>query len=381
MNTSHAADAYPDLLENDARGSLTKVVVDLASIYQSAGAPPSLRKSIDSAVLYAARRRTSTAPPSVVSGRRFRLGAGALAAAALILAVGIVGYAVAPVIDRLLTSQSGVSALPMDDIGLAQTTSGITVKVDRAYADANRVIVAYTVQVPQGFANSTSGIDGKASLTDASGRTLPFIDATGLAGSSLHVNAGLLTFDAESLPGGTATDTFFLSFPQVSTNPVMGGAPLVAGAFSFKFDLAVAPGREITVPKTVVTKGVPVTLERVVITPSETRLYLVFPAGSGIKPADWNANAHLSGRAWDSRQVQLPIDRTILMTTGAYFINSRGEHVTTFSGDFRGHHGEWTVTVDSLWGVDSSAASAGAQGSVPKQVREAGPWTFKFLMP
>ncbi len=381
MNTSHAANAYPDLLENDADGSLTKVVIGLASIYQSAGAPPSLRKSIESAVLDAPRRRASTAPPSVVRGRRVRLGAGALAAAALILAVGIVGYAVAPVIDRLLTSQSGVSALPMHDIGLAQTTSGITVKVDRAYADANRVIVAYTVQVPQGFANSTSGVDGKASLTDASGHTLPFIDATGLAGSSPHVNAGLLTFDAESLPGGTATDTFLLSFPQVSTNPIMGGAPLVAGAFSFKFDLAVARGREITLAKTVVTHGVPVTLERVVITPSETRLYLVFPASSGIKPADWNANAHLSGSGWDSRQVQLPIDRTVLMTTGAYFINSHSEHVTTFSGDFRGRKGEWTVTVDSLWGVDTTAASAGTHGSEPKQAREAGPWTFKFVLP
>ncbi|MDQ6879359.1 MAG: DUF4179 domain-containing protein [Candidatus Dormibacteraeota bacterium] len=381
MNTSHAADVYPDLLENDVHGSLTKVVVDLATIYQSAGAPASLRKSIDSAVLDTARRKTSTAPLSVVGGRRVRLGAGALAGAALILAVGIVGYAVAPLIDRLLTSQSGVSALPMHDIGLAQTSSGITVKVDRAYADANRVIVAYTIQVPRGFANSTSGIDGKTSLTDASGRILPLIDATGLAGSSPQVNAGLLTFDAESLPGGTATDTFLLAFPQVSTTSVTGGAPLVAGAFSFKFDLAVAPGREITVAKTVVTSGVPVTLDRVVITPSETRLYLVFPAGSGIKPADWNANAHLSGSGWDSRQVQLPIDRTILMTTGAYFINSHGEHVTTFSGDFRGHHGEWTVTVDSLWGVDSSAASLGTQGSEPKQAREAGPWTFKLLVP
>jgi hypothetical protein len=380
VNISHAADVYPDLLENDAHGGLTKVVVDLATMYQSAGAPASLRKSIDSAVLDAARRQTN-AGPSVVGGRRFRLGAGALAAAALILAVGIVGYAVVPLIDRLLTSQNGVSALPMHDIGLAQTTSGITVTVDRAYADASRVIVAYTIQVPQGFANSTSGIDGKTSLTDASGRTLPFIDATGLAGSSPGVNAGLLTFDAESLPGGIATDTFLLAFPQVSTKPVMGGAPLVAGRFSFKFDLAVAPGREIAVAKTVVANAVPVTLERVVITSSETRLYLVFPAGSGIKPADWNANAHLSGSGWDSRQVQLPIDRTVLMTTGAYFINSHGEHVTTFSGDFRGRNGEWTVTVDSLWGVDSSAASAGTQGSEPKQAREAGPWTFKFVVP
>jgi hypothetical protein len=269
----------------------------------------------------------------------------------------------------------------MHDIGLTLTTSGVTVKVDRAYADVNRVIVAYTIQVPRGFANSTSGIDGKTSLTDMSGLTLPLIDAEGVAGNSPQVSAGLLTFDAESLPPGTVTDTFHLAFPDVRTKPVMGGAELAAGAFSFKFDLPVAPGREITVAKTVVANGVPVTLEHVVITPSEARLYLVFPARDGIKPADWNANAHISGTGWDSRQIQLPSDRTVLMTTGAYFINSHGEHVTTFSGNFQGHHGEWTVTVDSLWGVDSSAASLGTHVSEPKQAREAGPWTFKFVVP
>jgi hypothetical protein len=62
-------------------------------------------------------------------------------------------------------------------------------------------------------------------------------------------------------------------------------------------------------------------------------------------------------------------------------LNSHGEHVTTISGDFRGHHEEWTVTVDSLWGIDSSAVSMGTQASEPKQAREAGPWTFKFLTP
>lgn len=309
-----------------------------------AQAPRTSRKeSIDSAVIQAVRGKTGTAPPSVGNGRRFRLGPGALVAAALVLILGVMGSAVAPLIDRLLKTQSGVSALPMHDIGLAQTTSGVTVKVDRAYADANRVIVAYTIQVPRGFANSTSGIDGKTSLTDASELTLALIDAQGLAENSAQVSAGLLTFDAESLPPGTATDTFHLAFPDVRTKPVTGGAELAAGAFSFKFDLPVAPAHEIIVAKTVVTHAVPVTLERVVITPSETRLYLVFPAGDGIKAADWNANAHTSGTGWDSRQIQLPTDRTVLMTTGACFINSRGEHVTTFSGDFQGHHGEWCL--------------------------------------
>jgi hypothetical protein len=193
------------------------------------------------------------------------------------------------------------------------------------------------------------------------------------------VSSGLVTFDAESLAPGTADVTLRLTFPDVRAKAEKpAGSDLTAGAFAFTFSVPVAPGRVVTVSKTVVAKGVPVTLERVVITPSETRAYLRFPASAGIDDSGWIADAHVSGAAWDSRQIQLPNGFTGLMTTGGFFMNGSGEHVTTFSGDFRGHHGEWTFTVDSLSGVDSTSAP---QGGLPKQARIDGPWTFRFSLP
>jgi hypothetical protein len=103
----------------------------------------------------------------------------------------------------------------MRTIGQSQTAHGVTVTLERGYADANRVLVAYTIQVPSGFANSTSGIDGKIGLADAQGLTLPLIDGQGLNGDTQHVSAGLVTFDAESLRSGIATVSLRLTFLNV----------------------------------------------------------------------------------------------------------------------------------------------------------------------
>jgi hypothetical protein len=111
------------------------------------------------------------------------------------------------------------------------------------------------------------------------------------------------------------------------------------------------------------------------VTPSETRTYTRFAASAGIAASDWNADAHISGAGWDSRQ--LPAGFSGEMTVGSMFMNSSGEHVTTFSGDYRGRHGEWSLTVDALTGFDTTAPSG--QG-LPKQARIAGPWIFKLSL-
>jgi hypothetical protein len=293
-----------------------------------------------------------------------------------VLIVGVVGYAVAPLVDQLLAGERGAATLHMHAIGQTQTTNGITVTLDRAYADVNRVIVVYKIQVPAGFVHSTSGIDHKIQLTDTQGSNLPLIDASGLADEASHLSTGLVTFDAEPLAPGTADLTGQLTFLDVrATANSPSGSDLTAGAFTFTFSVPVAAGREVTVNKTVVTKGLPVTLERVVITPSETRAYLLYPANEGIPAEHWSPFAHISGAGWDSRQ--LPAVKG-LMTLGVSFMNGRGEHVQTFSGDFTGRHGEWTLAIDAISGVDVTVPND--QNGLPKQARIEGPWTFKFSL-
>jgi hypothetical protein len=67
------------------------------------------------------------------------------------------------------------------------------------------------------------------------------------------------------------------------------------------------------------------------------------------------------------------------MTLGGTFVNGRGEHVQTFSGDFGGRHGEWILAIDAISGVDVAAPND--QNGLPKQARVEGPWTFKFWLP
>lgn len=374
MKLNHAIDSYPDLLDSDHDAALERLVVDLATLYRGAAAPTVLRTTLDAALRDAggAEAPLNSRTPR---HRRFRLGAGALGTAvALALVLGGVAYAVVPLVSRLLTTEQGATSLPMRTIGQSQTAHGVTVTLERGYADANRVLVAYTIQVPSGFANSTSGIDGKIGLADAQGLTLPLIDGQGLNGDTQHVSAGLVTFDAESLRSGIATVSLRLTFLNVrAAAKTLNGAALTAGPFTFSFSLPVAPGRVVSIARTSVVKGVPVTLERVVITPSETRAYLRFAATAGISADDWNAQAHISGTGWDSRTLQPPSDPADLVTTGTFFVNARGEHVTTWSGDFVGHHGEWTLTVDWIWGADTSTPI--------RQDQVSGPWTFRFSLP
>jgi hypothetical protein len=377
LSPSRTIDLYVDVVDDEADAAMGKLVVDLARLYQGPGAPAAVRESLSPALLQTAGMRPRPAPARSRTLRLpFKAGALIAAAAALII-VGVVGFAVVPLVDQLLVTERGADTLPMQNVGQAQTNNGVTVKVDRAYADVNRILVAFTIQVPAGFANSNSGIDGKISLAGAGGQAFPVVDAQGLDGNTPHLSAGLVSFDAESLAPGTAAVTLHLTFPDVrarADDPAR--IDLTAGAFAFAFTVPVAPGRVVTVAKTVIANGVPVTLERVVVTRSETRAYLRFPAGAGIGDGDWYAQAHISGSGWDSRQ--LPAKLSGLMTLGAFFTNRDGVHVTTWSGDFSGRHGEWVLTVDALAGVDTAAPST--QGGQPRQARIAGPWTFRFSL-
>jgi len=375
VRANQAADA---LLSEEADAVTTRLIRDLGDLYRSSSAPVGLRHSLDTALAEIAHSGIHSVSPHA---RRSRFGIKASAlmvVTAAALVVGVVGYAVAPAIQQLLATERGVATLPMQAIAQSQTSNGVTVRLDRAYADANRIIVAYTIQVPAGFNNSTSGIDGKIALTDGQGAAFPIIEGQGVNGDTPHSSAGLMSFDAESLAAGTTHVDLRLNFPDVrAKSEQQGASDLVAGAFTFNFTLPVQAGRLVTVSKTVVANAVPVTVDRIVVTQSETRVYMRFPASAGIGASDWNADVHISGAGWDSRQ--LPAGFSGEITLGSMFMNSSGEHISTFSGDYRSRHGEWTVTVDSLFGVDTTTPSSGSDQ--PKQARVAGPWTFMVSVP
>jgi len=208
---------------------------------------------------------------------RRTLGAAFAVGAAVLLAVSTTAYARGPVYESLirLFAPEAPAAVPRagqgQALGLSRTIDGVTLALDWAYADPERVLVAYSVRSADG-----RRYDGRfASLADSAGTSLPFIRGYGVTGSSDLLDVSLpagegayvlecdarglaarpgdtlslrLEMLAEELPGGQAAPA-----PDAADQPATGRAsgsasvalaPLPAGArvgpFAFAWSMPVA---------------------------------------------------------------------------------------------------------------------------------------------
>ncbi|MBI2862793.1 MAG: hypothetical protein HYX89_08225 [Chloroflexi bacterium] len=130
------------------------------------------------------------------------------------------------------------------------------------------------------------------------------------------------------------------------------------GPFKFEFTIPFIAGKVVEVEKTVQADGVPITLERVVVTPFGTR-----------------ATLHLEPSETDRRWLPiaaLTLPDGISKTGGFGQGLSDGRSAHYFTGDFTEQRGQWTLTVTEIVGVGSG------QG---EQKRLTGPWVFEFNVP
>ncbi len=186
-------------------------------------------------------------------------------------------------------------------VNLSRTICGYTVTVNRLYADVNRAVVGFTITWAGTHAAESYYLT--PTLTDGRGSDLRFL--TG-AGDNPHgnVSGNAAVFDASSIAHAGTTLALRLTIPGLrqlqpgATLPahrscVSVGKPFqdahVAGGLlyrvtttgSFTFDVT-APVtfsvRALDLNQTLTSShGTKVTLERVVVTPSEARVYLHGP--------------------------------------------------------------------------------------------------------
>ena len=240
----------------------------------------------------------------------------AFMALVLCLAFGAVAYAVAPVVGRLFQQEAGLQHIEQADLvqelNLSQTVDGVTVTLERAYADANRIVVGYTIKGPNGQRYDAR----RLTLTDAAGTVFSGTIGYGVTGQSdmLQVSlppgegAYVVAFDAAPVQGTPEEldlrlemEVVKFALPPAALEPsptpesppaeppmVVVLEPLptpeeeaIVGPFTFDFSVPFIPGRVAEVNQTVEVAGVPVRLERVVVTPSETRAYLRFDPPGG----------------------------------------------------------------------------------------------------
>jgi hypothetical protein len=322
--------------------------------------------------LDAAAARSIARPPNAGGMRSApqRLGRTRLMVVVAVV-VGVVvaagtAYAAITLLQSVTEGDPGAAAVYRQNLGealnLSQTRSGVTLTLTRAYADVNRVMVTYEVRLADpesmfaGFATS----NGQPGVTDSRGQVLVGYDSFFQTDPQTNQSVGIVVYDAEIAARNVQELSLRVTVPGLRLRDRTGD-PTTVGSFAFALVVPVASGETIAVDKAITVHGVVVTLDSVVASPSETRVYL----GSSMPfaPAEPYLTAHITGKGFDTSTVITSDDE--LVTGGSTFQAPDGEEVVTFNNTVFGRHGSFTLTIESV-----GAAK-----------RIAGPWVFRFSVP
>jgi hypothetical protein len=291
---------------------------------------------------------------------------------AVALVVGLVlaaatAYAGITLLQAVTASDPGAAAVYQQNLGealnLSQTRGGVTLTLERAYADVNRVMITYQVRpagtksIFDGFATST----GQPAVTDSRGQVLAGYDAFFQTDPQTNESVGIVVYDAEIAVKNVQELSLRVSVPGLRMRD-RSGEPTTVGPFAFTFAVPVASGQTITLDKAVTVRGVVVTLDRVVASASETRVYL--RSSIAFAPVEPYLTARITGTGYDTRTAVVT-GAAGLVALGSTFHAPDGEEVVTFNNTVFGRHGNFTLTIDSI-GADE---------------RIAGPWAFPFAVP
>jgi hypothetical protein len=396
-------DRYPELEDRDI--ALVAIVGDLDHVGQMCRAA-TVPAQHDMRIVHALRERaaerasqdTSRWSPRFLFAQHRSL---ALVAVMTLSLIALVGGAYAAVstlssvfhmgaADNVLTQNLGTR------VNQSQTVGGYTMTVERAYADSNRLIIAYTIRPPETGKRQWNLTPDNLKVVTASGVELPDRGYV-VASDTGQPDATLQMFDTAGITGNPKILHLRLTVPwidgmkqlaapqtptpqQLSAVGTDRGLPTTGQYGSIAIDPANAPngvqdpyvhdfrvfgplgfdiavpfvaGREVNPHQPVNAGGVTLTLERVVISPTETRVYV-----SGLGPnRSQYVHGVLSGNGWTDESVDGG-------STSVWYSN--GMAVFSYLGSFTDKHGAWTLTVKSNPGPASTPP---------------GPWTFHFTVP
>jgi len=245
------------------------------------------------------------------------------------------------------------------ELELNQTINGITVSLERAYADSNVVLVGFTVNGPD--TRYQAEISG---LSTDDGQNLSGMIGVGTGSKeiigNLNSSATIYTFDASTLKDVPSELNLILEV-SVADLPMIGESKTLAGPFRFEFDVPFHFGKSIDIGKTVEAAGIPITLEQVTISHWGVKALFQSPDGDKYMPI---------------------VSLTLPNGNSAGGVISKHTEVSIvqyFTGDFMRQSGEWTVTVKELVFPPESPTA----GTHPESdtMRLAGPWVFHFDVP
>lgn len=250
-------------------------------------------------------------------------------------------YALAPLVDRAFMGPDGQRLDGQArSVHISQSACGVTMTVEKLYADAARVAIGYTSS-----GATPAGAMPDVSLTDDHGTALPAIGGGG-TGDIDGAHGDYRSFDASAVAGSAPVLRLRLTaaWPE-GANPGSGDAPTSCRQpLVFSLQAPVTPGRTVAVRQAVTAGGRTLTLERIVITPTFTTLYL----RGEERPA--TAEMLIDGRTFHEH--------------GGAYGAAASRH------DFEpllDRHGGWTIVVRPITTVPDPLTG--------------GPWTFHVTVP
>ena len=267
------------------------------------------------------------------------------------------------------------------DINMLETIEGITVTVDRAYFDSNRVGIEYTVTgLSQSLPEGSSVFEPEAALMDAGGPTVRFRSAGGrgvradsqiegmeVSSDTVKEVVGFDVTGAQANASGMRL-LFVVSVAEsVQDGSILRQERLI-GPFAFNLEVPFIPSTEIRVLRVgsmITVSGVPVKLEEVTITPAQV---------TALIRVERSPEQRLA--ALSPRRVTLavpgewPPDRR---RPSAYVVTTLGDIPDSFLARFHLNWevkpGEWRLNIEYLTGHDD--LDEGLKG----------PWGFDFQVP
>lgn len=278
-------------------------------------------------------------------------------------------YAASTVIQELFQRFAGhiEKAGLVQELNISQTIDGITVSLERAYADSNVVLLGYTVSGPDKKYNSyVTGLlteDGQNIPELMEIGTVPGSEAIlGEWGESERL-AIIAAFNSSAIQAIPSELNLKLEI-QVAEVSMFGVQQRLTGPFILKFSLPFNTGNVVEVNQTVEAAGIPITLEKVEISPWVTQVVVQFHP------------------PYDSNNHPVPI---ITLELPAGNPDSKGFMTTPsgqyFLGDFTSEHGEGIVTIRELvLPPDKSIQQPGTHPASDTE-RVTGPWIFRFQIP
>jgi hypothetical protein len=343
------------------------------------------------------QRRQARRLLTAVQPRRYgRLSAQAAAVLIAVLTIGIgVVIAMNTIFQQFIDHDAGLKAIYEQglghEIGVSQGHEGFTVTLEWAYADGNRLTLAYTIQGHPGtpYSNLQSHVY-RLSLRDT-GAEIPFYQGMNAAidqnGEAVGWGAPadtiitfdrvleIRTYDLSTIPIGDSTTldlhlevgAYGITWQRRTQIPLERMNEMYEGPeslFTFDFSIPlVSEQRVMNTPQTAADQGITLTLKQVTISPSQTRVTVCFTSPDPAR--QWTAIPHLTTHAGEvpgGGGVQ-PLQPVNDETCEAY---------TYFAGMFD-YTGEWRLEVTELVGFGSGGGN--------DQQRISGSWVFEFVVP